>query len=136
MLKEILSAPFTSAARRLLPLATCEQLPGKSTDALRRISKTHRRSVAPKYPLALLSAPISKNFCNNLHSANPLETETITMPVGTDTSIIAITHCDTDTCSFDAAEISSLFDFILQLLIPIGKEDLTIWCGACKGTDI
>jgi hypothetical protein len=83
MLKEILSAPFTSIARRLLPHATCERLPGKSTDAPRRISKTHRRSVAPKYPLALLSAPISKNFCANLLSSNPLETETITMPVGT-----------------------------------------------------
>jgi hypothetical protein len=92
MLKEFLSAPFTSVARRLLPLATCERLPGKSTDALRRISKTHRRSVAPKYPLALLSAPISKNFCTNLLPSNPLETETITMPVGADSPTAPTYH--------------------------------------------
>jgi hypothetical protein len=33
-LKDSLSAPFTSATRRLLPISTCERLPGNSAGAL------------------------------------------------------------------------------------------------------
>ena len=57
-LKDDSFSPLYVCCAAFIPFSTCEWLPGKGTDALRKISKSRRPPAAPKYPLALLHAPI------------------------------------------------------------------------------
>jgi hypothetical protein len=56
-LKDDSFSPLYVCYAAFIPISTCERLPGKGTDALRKISKSRRRPAAPKDPLALLCAP-------------------------------------------------------------------------------
>jgi len=56
-LKDDSFSPLYICYAALIPISTCEWLPGKGTDARWKLSKSRRHSAAPKYPLALLGAP-------------------------------------------------------------------------------